>query len=142
MTHCTKEILTAYYKQQLSNGDELGVENHLQHCETCMDCYLNLIEATEIQQTVSKQFTDQLLVKIEKQVIKPNHSTYKRKQLDKTVRHFLLAAGLTLLLTLAGLFQEVATITDESFLQEQTSITEQLLEKSTGLLNLFKGGNN
>lgn len=140
MTHIHKEKLSAYFHQQLSEQEELEIETHLYQCDSCSDQYLLLLEVEDISTAVSDQFTDNVLAKIDQQLVKTNQISSQTNQTKQTIKHFLLAAGLTIVLTLTGLFQEVINMTTEQDFQERGSMTAQLLDKSNHFFDQIKGG--
>ncbi|WP_440895485.1 anti-sigma factor family protein [Amphibacillus sp. Q70] len=140
MTHIHNERLNAYIDQQLSEQEEIEIETHLYQCDTCSDQYLLLLEAEDIGASVSDQFTDDVIAKINRQLVQTNYISSQTNHRKQTIKHFWLAAGLTIVFTLTGLFQGMINMTTEQDFQERGSITAHLLDKSNDFFNHIKGG--
>ncbi len=131
MKHITKESLLTYIKAE--SNQEREIENHLLECEACTDIYFSIVEEVEMNGVLSDDFTDVTLHQIEQKSPAPS-----KKKHSNVFVHYLVAAGLTILLTLTGVFQGALNVSD---IQQQKggSITNHLMTKTTGVLKEIKG---
>lgn len=137
MSHIHKEKLTGYLKLTINMQERLMIEEHLDTCEQCFDLYLDMMDDFTPEVKLSDSFTDNTLEKIlQSQVFseKTNHSTSK-KDARKTILHYALAAGLTIILMLSGVFQDIVNFTNQDTYTRGPSITESLMSKTESLLN-------
>lgn len=132
MRHFTKDVLRSYMNAK--SDQEKSIEKHLLECDKCMDLYLSLLEEVEINRVLSDDFTEVTLHQIEKILPSPP----KKKQ-NTAFIHYLVAAGLTILLTLTGVFQGVLNVTEMQQKQNNPSVTDQLMTKTNDVLEEIKG---
>ncbi|MGP4041241.1 hypothetical protein ACTWP4_15275 [Gracilibacillus sp. D59] len=132
MNHFSKDALLTYFNSDSDLENE--IEKHLLECERCTNLYVSLIEDIEINAELSEDFTDTTVQQIEKILPSPS----KTKQ-NKVVTHYLVAAGLTILLTLTGVFQDALNVTEIQQKQNNGSITDHLMTKTNDVLEEMKG---
>ncbi|MFD2656150.1 hypothetical protein [Gracilibacillus thailandensis] len=131
MKHMTRDALLAYINAE--SNQETEVENHLLECETCTDLYLSIVEEVEMNSGVSADFTDDTLQQLEIRLPAP-----PQKKQNHVFIHYLVAAGLTILLTITGVFQGALDVSD---IQQKKggSITDHLMTKTDNVLQEIKG---
>ncbi|SER18775.1 hypothetical protein SAMN04487944_101560 [Gracilibacillus ureilyticus] len=141
MDHIPKEILNKYCTHQLSEDDQSRIDHHLTECEQCFSLYLEVIDNFTVEHSVTDTFTDLTITKIETSHIFDQDKLQKNKK-RRIMGHYFLAAGLTLLFTFSGLFEEVIQITSETGKQKRISVSEQLMNKTNDILDQMKEENN
>ncbi|MFC4404148.1 hypothetical protein [Gracilibacillus xinjiangensis] len=141
MVHIHKEKLLKYCGNQLAKEDQSIIDRHLTECESCFSLYLDVIETFPVERSVSETFTEKTIEEIErsKSFNQENHQTKKQSHI---MVHYFLAAGLTLFFTFSGLFEEVIQISDQKDVGTRVSISEQLMNKTTDILDQMKEENN
>lgn len=139
MEHIDRHQLKAYIDNELDIDKVEQAENHMYACEACMRTYISLLDQYHVQDSVSEGFTDKVIDKVDKQIPVQKYNL-QQKRSSKTMSHYLLAAGLTILIMLTGAFQEIITMTHDQAAMERTSLTEQLMHKTNHLLDKIKGG--
>src|SRR5699024_3759176 len=113
------------------------IENHIYTCDTCMDIYLSMLDSHPITGTISEDFTDQVVEKINKR--HPSQmNTPRQSKPRKAVAHYFLAAGLTIILTVSGIFQGMLDVTNNEQMKNRSSITKQLMQNTNQLLDQLK----
>lgn len=58
MKHIPKEQMNLYILDQLTDENRKTMENHLYSCEACLDSYLQLMENSLVEDSVSDFFTE------------------------------------------------------------------------------------
>ncbi|WP_163536218.1 zf-HC2 domain-containing protein [Gracilibacillus sp. YIM 98692] len=140
MEHLSKDILKLYMNHELDVEEQERTESHLYDCDDCLNVYLALIESQTLKHSVSDDFTDQTVSKIYSQT--KSHQKSKKPYSSKNrklITHYFLAAGLTIVLMLTGIFQTVLDVTNDYQVETSTSITDQLMQKTNTLLDYMKG---
>ncbi|WP_053217997.1 zf-HC2 domain-containing protein [Virgibacillus senegalensis] len=143
MIHIEKD-LWPYIEEKVDEQKRQQIEGHLETCEQCFGYYIDLLEQWNAPGRLSDSFTETAIDKINIQQPFPQKSLQQKSSSHtskmKTVRHYLLAAGLTLLLMASGIFQDILHITDQTNLDSRPSMTDSLMQKTDSwLTQLLKG---
>lgn len=136
LTHLHEKQLEAYVLDHASEREQELIEHHLFNCDDCMEKYMKAIESWETEVEMSEDFTDATLQQINKQTA--FWSASEKKQLSnkkRTLIHYVIAAGLTLVLMTTGLFQELLEVLDDSNINKGPSITENMMNRTGGWLD-------
>jgi predicted anti-sigma-YlaC factor YlaD len=141
MEHIEKETLGKYCANQLPEEEQSIIDQHITECESCFSLYLDMIENFHIEHSVSDTFTDRTIEEIERSQSFNQDNIPSMKQ-SRIMTHYFLAAGLTLLLTFSGLFNHVLDLTEQTGTGNRVSISEQLMNKTTDILDHMKEDNN
>jgi predicted anti-sigma-YlaC factor YlaD len=145
--HLTGKDLEGYLQEELTSEKRNQIESHMETCDSCFDWYMSLLENWTIDVHVSNGFTDLTMKKLTQKL--EDQSRYQKeskktssypKQTNRTLVHYLLAAGLTILLMVTGVFQSALEITDKENVINQGTITNQLMKKTDHLLDKMKEG--
>ncbi|SDM50180.1 anti-sigma factor family protein [Sediminibacillus halophilus] len=145
MIHIEEE-LWHYIEETIDDQRQQQIEAHLESCEQCFDHYLALLDQWEPPGHLADPFTESTIDKINVQQVLPRMDRQKNSSSPskevKTVSHYLLAAGLTIVLMASGIFQGVLHITDQTSLNSRPSMTDSLMQKTDSwLTQLMKGEN-
>lgn len=159
MKHYSKEEWKKYVLNELNEHERELYESHLYTCDQCMDLYVQIV--TEHEEALpdllhEKTFTNAVMDEIMKSTAeqydqledKPHSliaedttkdqyqvSKKKKKRYDQSSAfHYLLAAGMTVILMVSGAFHSVIeiaeTVQSSQFQKEKTSVTEDLMDKT------------
>ncbi|SHN18494.1 hypothetical protein [Gracilibacillus kekensis] len=135
MSHIKESCLRKFISRDLDADHQEIIENHLYECEGCMDTYFAFLENHSLSITLSDDFTNQVVEKAEKQHPKSNPRQLSPK---KVIANYIIAAGLTVVLMLTGVFQVFIEVTNDQQLEGRPSITEQLMHQTNQLLDQIK----
>lgn len=142
-SHYSKEEWVLYYLEDIHKDQLIQMENHLYSCDQCLEQYMTVIEKIEVLPKLKNEnkFTDSIMGQIfelEKVELKKHPSTNFHKQ---TVFNYLLAAGLTILLMMTGLFEKISAETiqfNEQKIYHNESFTENLMYKTGTFIDQIK----
>lgn len=141
MTHLTEYQFKKYLENDLSERDQNIVESHLYICDSCFYDYLMMMDSYPSKGNLSEDFTNQVVSKIY-----GNHSIQKKLPRQtlakKALMHYSLAAALTILLMLTGVFQGIVDLTNTKNIEDKPSITNQMMKETDRLLDQIKGEKN
>lgn len=148
-THYSKENWLQYINGELSSQLMSEMEEHLYSCDQCLFHYLELIAKTDLPAMTNESiFTEKVMQEIEKIPVQSKkveenqlRKTKQGKYFKQTVIHYLLAAGLTIVLVSTGFFGKILESADQfqkdTVYNPSTSITEQLFNKTEQFVHLF-----
>ncbi|GAA0498055.1 hypothetical protein GCM10008986_26380 [Salinibacillus aidingensis] len=128
--HVEWEVLQQYVKEQLPEEQQLKIEDHLSDCDVCFHQYMDVIDEWSVPFSVSDSFTDETMEKLA--IVQPNQMKNKanassRDVHRKTLAHYFLAAGLTVLLMFSGVFDMLFSL-DDQIEADDPPISEKILE--------------
>ncbi|MBO8157088.1 MAG: zf-HC2 domain-containing protein [Bacillaceae bacterium] len=138
MSHLNKEEIKKFIDGTMAESEAEAAEHHLDRCEECFEQYLQLIETWDPEEKLSDSFTDATLALLEEKI--PDSRDHSSGHaMRKTLINYGIAAGLTIGLMFAGVFQKVIDLTDVVE-NRQSSITAELMKRTTGILENFEPG--
>ncbi|AXN39356.1 hypothetical protein [Peribacillus butanolivorans] len=137
MNHVSEAGWIAYLADEMPDNLKIEYENHLYSCDECLTVYMEameraesslLVEELDIADSVMSSITQLSEVSFEevKQI-------KKEKSLRMITRHYLIAAGFTILLMAAGVFQSLTEYVDSvesSTVKETQTLTDGLIDKT------------
>ncbi|QDP39332.1 zf-HC2 domain-containing protein [Radiobacillus deserti] len=136
MEHLNKERVLAYIADSLSEEEHETIEQHLYSCESCMNTYLENIEFSTPDYVISESFTDKTVASIESLYsMVPKNPTVNSNTKNKTFVHYIVAASLTLILFMSGVFQNALSITDGPKIEKDTPFTQKIMEQTSGFVD-------
>ncbi len=135
MRHIDQQHLEKYISGNIEMQDQDIVENHLYECERCMENYFELLENEPITISLSEDFTDLVVSKIN--IHQPQTNPYRLSS-KKAIANYVLAAGLTVALMLTGVFQGFMDITNDQLSENRPSYTDQLMHQTNQLIDYMK----
>ncbi|WP_079477212.1 zf-HC2 domain-containing protein [Halobacillus salinus] len=127
MEHLSEAQIRDYVSGTLSDEESDGVEDHFSECEDCFDQYLFLLEEDS---SLPSTFTDETVNRIVKE-----HPTFQQQKKSRSFAHYLVAAGLTLVLMMSGVFNLMTDSMDPDSFEQQPSLTEQILDQTGSLMD-------
>ncbi|MBO1000377.1 hypothetical protein IOC57_21885 [Bacillus sp. SD075] len=137
MNHVPEAEWVAYLADELPEALKIEYENHLYSCDKCLSVYMEAMEKEEnsldmegfdIAGPVMESIN---LLKCGSVEEAKQHK--KEKSLRTITRHYLIAAGFTILLMAGGVFQSLTEYVDsvESSSEKETqSLTDGLIDKT------------
>ncbi len=135
--HIEFEKIKLYIQDHVTVADRLQIEEHLEQCDACFDCYLQHIEEWSIPVSLSSNFTEDTInmLKTANPILSQSENKTPSKQdyRRKTLANYLLAVGLTVVFMFSGVFQFMASISDKLNVHDEP-ISEQLVTKATSFL--------
>ena len=141
MKHYSYDDWLQYVKNEIDEQDREKYESHLYSCDQCLDNYLQAVSANESSLPVlsnESNFADLVMAEVSKQkevVSKKPDKTNKKPFYKKVAFHYLIAAAATILLTLTGAFQSLATYANslespQKVQVKKPSVTEGVIDKT------------
>lgn len=163
MEHYRAREWQEYVFGSVDAGLAEDMEQHLAQCAVCLDLYLEAAENSQWGE-VSSQFTEAVLVKLPKEVMKEVMFVEKQsvaqsltpacvaqgaKLTKQSLGNYAIAACLTLLLTAGGIFGGVASavpqlkglevsFTDKAVQKVGSGWSEEVAEKTLSILDIVK----
>ncbi|WP_201712714.1 hypothetical protein [Rossellomorea arthrocnemi] len=137
MRHIALEEWKMYAKDETDEDMRIEYEEHLYSCDQCMVLYMEAVDA--VQEDLPSiegpsLYTDEVMERIpfeNSDVRKPS----RKRWYEEKVFHYVLATAMTLILMATGIFSELLKVTSEFEKNRQPSITENMLLKTTALLD-------
>ncbi|MGZ9815336.1 hypothetical protein ACXM0N_05220 [Peribacillus simplex] len=139
MNHVPEAEWDAYLADEIPEALKFEYENHLYSCDKCLSSYMEAMEKEEnsldiegfdiagpVMESISRLKVDS----VEEAKAKQHR---KEKSLRTITRHYLIAAGFTILLMAGGVFQTLTEYVDsvESSSEKETqSLTDGLIDKT------------
>lgn len=113
MRHYNREEWMLFKKRRLAEEEYRKMEEHLYRCDRCLGTFLELINEEEINEAtrkISPAFNKRVMAAAEKARVAGNHWTKARRSFapGKLVGYYVACAVFTIVLTGAGLFQDLA----------------------------------
>ncbi|GGD26426.1 zf-HC2 domain-containing protein [Pontibacillus salipaludis] len=136
MKHIETTRLEAYMEDSLSDHERWEIEDHLDECDFCFEAYMTKVESWTLEPSLAQDFTDQTFDQIVKKQVMPVKES-KRSAVQKqkrTLVHYGLAAGLTMILMVSGVFEQVLHVFDEDSFKERPSISRNIVSETDRLL--------
>ncbi|MFI8575580.1 anti-sigma factor family protein [Rossellomorea aquimaris] len=137
MSHIALEEWMNYARDEMDDNKRTEYEEHLYSCDQCMSLYMEAIEAVQDELPSIEGpslFTEEVMERIPVErdpVMKPG----KKQWYEEKVFHYVLATAMTLILMASGIFGELSKITTEFERNQPPSFTENILNKTTALLD-------
>lgn len=142
MKHYSYDDWCKYVKDELEESVRTAYEDHLYTCEECFERYLIAVEENKEELPLlssEKQFTDKVMAVIAEEKKKGVQETNGTPFYQKAIFHYLIAAGMTILLMTTGVFQEITKFGDAaqhvSVHEKSTSFTNVWMNKTITLLD-------
>ncbi|MBB6455372.1 putative anti-sigma-YlaC factor YlaD [Salirhabdus euzebyi] len=134
--HFKESDFEKYVNDSLRLDEKEAIEDHLTECDECFAQYMAVMEDWSIPYTTTESFTDDVIAQIEMMqpsMSRKTKSISPKEQRRKTVYHYFLAAGLTIILMFSGVFQFMFNLSEQIELDKEP-ISEQLLNGASGIL--------
>ncbi|MGG0411916.1 hypothetical protein [Peribacillus simplex] len=137
MNHVPEAEWVAYLADEIPEALKIEYENHLYSCDKCLSAYMEAmekeensldIEGLDIAGTVMESIS-----RLNGGTVEEAKQHRKEKTLRSITRHYLIAAGFTILLMAGGVFQSLTEYVDsvESSSEKETqSLTDGLIDKT------------
>ncbi|MCK1994154.1 hypothetical protein GW626_02000 [Peribacillus muralis] len=137
MNHVPEAGWVAYLADEIPEGLKIEYENHLYSCDKCLSAYMEAMEKEEA--SLDMEGMDiagpvmNSINRLKGESGEEATQNRKEKSLRTIARHYLIAAGFTILLMAGGVFQTLTEYVDSvesSSVVETQSVTDGLIEKT------------
>ncbi|MFB5935047.1 hypothetical protein ACE8FZ_17385 [Peribacillus frigoritolerans] len=137
MNHVSEAQWVAYLADEIPEALKIEYENHLYSCDKCLSVYMEAMEKEETSLDlegfdIAGPVMDSIS-RLKGGSVEDSWPHRKEKSLRTITRHYLIAAGFTILLMAGGVFQSLTEYVDsvESSSDKKTqSLTEDLIDKT------------
>ncbi|WP_285768663.1 hypothetical protein [Peribacillus sp. SI8-4] len=137
MNHVSRDGWVAYLADEIPEYLKIEYENHLYSCDECLSIYMEVLETEEASVvSISDDLADSVMKEIKREKgDAEEEATHIRKEnsLRTIARHYLIAAGFTILLMAGGVFQSLTEYVDSvetTSVKETKSLTDGLINKT------------
>ncbi|AOH53109.1 hypothetical protein ABE28_002005 [Peribacillus muralis] len=136
MNHVPKAGWVTYLADEIPEDLKIEYENHLYSCDECLSVYLEAMEMEADSLFISTDIAGSVMDSIMRQKSAPLEEAAqirKEKSLRTIARHYLIAAGFTVLLMAGGVFQSLTEYVDSvesSSVKETKSLTDGIIDKT------------
>ncbi|MFJ7754207.1 hypothetical protein ACQKGI_17490 [Peribacillus muralis] len=136
MNHVPKAGWVTYLADEITEDLKIEYENHLYSCDECLSVYLEAMEMEADSLFISTDIAGSVMDSIMRQKSAPLEEAAqirKEKSLRTIARHYLIAAGFTVLLMAGGVFQSLTEYVDSvesSSVKETKSLTDGIIDKT------------
>jgi predicted anti-sigma-YlaC factor YlaD len=147
MNHIPLGEWKSFAIDEMNSEKRFLYEQHLYTCDQCMDLYMKAIELIQDKIPTIEEpsiYTNEVMSQIPFDQAKKNPIIHKEQEIKKRwyeekVFHYVLATAMTFLLMATGVFSDLTNVTSQfeknSLSQNQSSFTENVLNKTTALLD-------
>lgn len=136
MNHVSKAGWVAYLADEMPEDIKIEYENHLYSCDECLSVYMEAMEMEEASLLIVGDIADSVMksIKREKGGAEEEATQIRKEQSLRTIaRHYLIAAGFTVLLMAGGVFQSLTEYVDSvetTSVKETKSLTDGIIDKT------------
>ncbi|KRF62107.1 hypothetical protein ACFY5J_14720 [Peribacillus butanolivorans] len=137
MNHVSEAGWIAYLADEMPDNLKIEYENHLYSCDECLTVYMEAMERAESSLLVEElDIADSVMssiAQLNEVSFEEVKQIRKEKSLRTITRHYLIAAGFTILLMAAGVFQSLTEYVDSvesSTVKETQTLTDGLIDKT------------
>lgn len=141
--HISKEKFVQYIKGLTEEDESKQIEAHLTTCDFCLEHYLKVVEQNvEIEMN---DCPDLLITSVLQEVNGVSQSfekAYRKQEKKQTMKHYLVAASITLLLLTGGLFESVVSTFSmvEQKVNQNEPFSLEVIEEVRNVLESLRGG--
>ncbi|MFD6438224.1 hypothetical protein ACFWDG_00065 [Peribacillus sp. NPDC060186] len=137
MNHVSEAEWIAYLVDEMPDALKIEYENHLYSCDECLTVYMEAMERAESSLNVGElDIADSVMgsiAQLNEGSFEETKQIRKEKSLRTITRHYLIAAGFTILLMAGGVFQSLTEYVDSvesSTVKENQTLTDGLIDKT------------
>ncbi|MGE7767625.1 hypothetical protein [Peribacillus sp. NPDC096540] len=137
MNHVSEAEWITYLADEMPDALKIEYENHLYSCDECLAVYMEAMERAESSLNVEDlDIADSVMdsiAQLNKVSFEEAKQIRKEKSLRTITRHYLIAAGFTILLMAGGVFQSLTEYVDSvesSTIKENQTLTDDLIDKT------------
>ncbi|MGE7186965.1 hypothetical protein ACQKKK_24260 [Peribacillus sp. NPDC006672] len=137
MNHVPEIGWVAYLADEIPESLKIEYENHLYSCDKCLSAYMEAMEKEESSLDIegfdiAGPVMDSIS-QLKGGYVEEDKQLRKGKSLRTITRHYLIAAGFTILLMAGGVFQSFAEYVDSmesKSVKETQSLTDGIIDKT------------
>ena len=136
MKHVSVTEWTAYIADEIPDALKVEYENHLYSCDDCLTLYMEALEREEsVQPNEELDIADTVMNSIAalKNVPTAEDETKNTRSMRTITKHYLVAAGFTILLMASGAFHSLTKYVDNvesGAIKETPPVTDGLIDKT------------
>ncbi|MDV7766052.1 MULTISPECIES: hypothetical protein [unclassified Peribacillus] len=137
MNHVPETGWVAYLADEIPESLKIEYENHLYSCDKCLSAYLEAMEKEESSLEIegfdiAGPVMDSIS-RLKGGYVEEDKQLRKENSLRTITRHYLIAAGFTILLMAGGVFQSFTEYVDSMesrSVKETQSLTDGIIDKT------------
>ncbi|MFA1714824.1 hypothetical protein ACDX66_24295 [Peribacillus frigoritolerans] len=149
MKHVSEAEWAAYLADEIPEALKIEYENHLYSCDKCLSAYMEAMEREETSLDIEGfDIAGPVMDSISRlkggAFVEEAKQHRKEKSVRTITRHYLIAAGFTILLMAGGVFQSLTEYVDsvESSSDKKTqSLTDGLIDKTFNWMDTIEKKN-
>ncbi|MDF9763694.1 hypothetical protein OKW24_005467 [Peribacillus simplex] len=137
MNHVPETGWVAYLADEIPESLKIEYENHLYSCDKCLSAYLEAMEKEESSLEIEGFDIAGLVMdsisRLKGGYVEEDKQLRKENSLRTITRHYLIAAGFTILLMAGGVFQSFTEYVDSMesrSVKETQSLTDGIIDKT------------
>ncbi|MBU8880309.1 hypothetical protein BGM26_15260 [Bacillus sp. FJAT-29790] len=142
MKHYSEQEWLAYVKNELDEDARVLYENHLYSCDQCLEIYFQAVAEEETELPVisnEADFTDLVMAQISESKVSKIRSSKSIGEMRKpfcqsAVFHYSIAAAMTILLMMTGVFQSITkyaeNVQSPEFQEKETPLSLGIVDKT------------
>jgi anti-sigma factor RsiW len=142
LNHYNREQWKRYVKEELEEQEREAVENHLYACDSCLQVYMEVVEAVEIGIPVIEDsigFAESMMqtLEISDTTVNEGKRNPPAKFYEKVWFHYGIAAAATIILMFTGVFQQLSGVVTaiEKSDKPNTSITKNIMDRTLSIFD-------
>ncbi|WP_062199632.1 anti-sigma factor [Massilibacterium senegalense] len=141
--HISKEDIRRYVKGETVPDEMKQMEEHLFLCDACLQEYLEIVEQ-DVHVEID-DCPDALVTSVLQDVNGISQSfekVYRKREKKQTMKHYIIAASITLVFLTSGLFESVVSTfsTVEQKINNNEPIALEVVDEMKEVLLSLKGG--
>ena len=136
MNHLSLGKWKIYARDEMDDDKREEYEEHLYSCDHCMVLYMEAIESVQDELPSIEGpslYTDEVMERIPFEG-EPVSTSSRKHWYEENLFQYVLAMAMTLILMATGIFGDLLKVTTEFEKNRQPSFTENVLNKTTALL--------
>ncbi|MBO0992506.1 anti-sigma factor family protein [Bacillus sp. SD088] len=147
MNHYSVENWLQYVRDELEEETRTQYENHLYHCDHCLELYLQAVETNDAQEldlSETENFTDSIMEQIA-EIKNPVQCGQKKKRMlhlrKQTFIHYTVAVAMTMILMSTGVFSQLmrmASTVESNESRHTESFIQSFLDQQGSIINKFE----
>lgn len=137
MKHISVAEWHAYLADEIPEAQKIDYENHLYSCDECLEVYMEALEREEnVFPSEKLSIADSVMgsiARLKEEPLLVDKSNRKNKSIRTITKHYVIAAGFTILLMASGVFQsltEYVSNVESGAVKEKPTVTDGLIDKT------------
>lgn len=142
MNHVTEQQFQAYIADTLSTEDRTVIEDHMYHCDLCLEQYMTCIEHEAMNLPAlpdDAEWTEHMMNIISDKSMEQPVAESSQSIITKRFIHYTIAASITLCLMVSGAFQGVVGWTSsfsDLSQRDSKSVSQHIVDRTFQWIDL------